>query len=273
MTAPDRVRVGLAQIDCAPGDVAANAATVDRFAADAWAAGCDAVFFPELSDVGYDMPAAAAHGGAWPGPGYDAARGAAERHGIAVVCGLAERAGERLFNALAAFGPNGEPAGAYRKVHLFDGEPDAEVRTFAPGEAPAWAELGGRRWGLSVCYDLRFPELYRALTVEGGGAEVLVNCSAWPAARWEHWDLLTRARAVENQAYFVAANRCGVDGGLPFAGRSRVVGPTGEVIAEAGPDGEALVVADLDFAAVREFRAALPALAARRPAVYAAAGG
>ena len=262
------LRIALAQIDCDPADPAANRAALHRWAGEAEAAGCAAVFFPELSDTGYHMPAVARSAGAWPGPGYDAARGAAREHGIAVTCGLAERVGGTLYNSLAAFDAAGEPVGTYRKAHLFNGAADGEPATFAPGDEPVVVELAGERWGLSVCYDLRFPEWYSRLTARG--ARALVNCSAWPVRRREHWDLLTRARAVENQAFFVGVNRCGTDAGLPLAGCSRVVSPMGEVVAEAGPDEEALIVADLDFAAVDAFRTALPALAARRPDLYRA---
>ena len=128
------------------------------------------------------------------------------------------------------------------------------------------AELGGATWGLSICYDLRFPELYRTLAVRG--ATVLANCTAWPAARADHWDHLTRARAIENQAFFVGVNRVGTDDGLTFAGRSRVVAPTGELLAEASADREELLVAELDPGLVGRFRTAIPALAGRRPELY-----
>ena len=262
------MRIALAQMDCVPGDVAANGVKFGRFAAGAAAAGCDVLFLPELAETGYDMAAAAERGGAWPGAGYDAVRAAAAGNRIAVVCGLAERVGGALHNSLAAFDAAGEFAAGYRKIHLFNGAADGEPATFEPGNEPATADLAGERWGLSICYDLRFPELYRSLTSRG--ATALVNCSAWPVRRWEHWDLLTRARAVENQAFFVGCNRVGTDAGLTFAGRSRVVAPTGDLLAGASPDREELLLADLDFAAVGAFRTALPALAARRPEVYAA---
>ena len=260
------MKIALAQTDCVVGDVPANAAKIGRFAAEAAAAGCEILFLPELADTGYDMAAAREHGGPWPGAGSNAVQDAAAANGIAVVCGLAERAGGKLHNSLAAFDAKGEPVARYRKIHLFNGAADGEPATFAAGNGLATADLAGRRWGLSICYDLRFPEVYRGLTARG--ATALVNCSAWPVRRWEHWDLLTRARAVENQAFFVGCNRVGTDAGLTFAGRSRVVAPTGELLAEASPDREELLTADLDFAAVDAFRAALPALAARRPELF-----
>ncbi|NNJ25941.1 Omega-amidase YafV [Planctomycetes bacterium LzC2] len=258
-------------MDCVVGNVAANAARIDRFAREAAAEGCEALFLPELSDTGYDGDAAREHADEWPGTGYDAVRNAATTHGLAVICGVAEHVGGTLHNGLAAIDSSGERIAKYRKLFLFDGAGAWEPETFTPGEEAVVCDLAGQRWGLSICYDLRFPEQYRALTALG--ATALVNCSAWPNVRWEHWDLLTRARAVENQAFFIGVNRCGTDiptngDGLTFAGRSRVVAPTGELLAEAGPTGEALVVADLDFNTVASFRTLLPALAARRPTLF-----
>ena len=271
------MRIALAQMDCVPGDVGANVAKIDRFAAEAQAAGCEALFVPELADTGYAADAVRECGGPWPGAiGYDAVRASAEEHGIAIFCGMPERADEAWHNGLAVFDAAGTAVAGYRKLFLFDGAGAWEPGTFTPGTEPAVCDFASRRWGLSVCYDLRFPELYRTLTDRG--ADVLVNCSAWPIVRWEHWDLLTRARAVENQAFFVACNRCGTDaqetgGALTFAGRSRVVAPTGELLAEAGPEGEELLIADLDFAAMDAFRKTLPALGARRPTLFPDAGG
>ena len=260
------MRIALAQLDRTPGDVPANRAAFDRSASAARAAGCGVVLFPELADTGYVMAAVREHAGTWPGPAFDAAAAAAREHGIAVVCGLSERTADALHNSVAVFGPDGTPRAKYRKAHLFSAEPVREQDTFTPGDAAVVTELAGETWGLSVCYDLRFPELYR--TLAGRGATVLANCTAWPAARAEHWDVLTRARAIENQAFFVGVNRVGTDEGLTFAGRSRVVAPTGELLAEASADREELLVADLGPARVAAFRTAIPAFADRRPELY-----
>ena len=121
-------------------------------------------------------------------------------------------------------------------------------------------------WGLSICFDLRFPELYRAMAL--GGAQVLVNCSAWPETRREHWDILSRARAIENQAWFIGVNRAGEDNGVRFCGLSRIVDPRGRLVAEAGPEEEILIVAEIDREAVRGWRDRFPALASRRADLY-----
>ena len=274
------MRIALGQMDCVVGDVAANVATMVDLIADAAGRGCIAVWFPELADTGYALQQMPELAGAWPGPAYDGLAAAARRHGMVVGAGLSERAGvggrETLYNSLVVLDADGRRVGHYRKAHLFAAGEVNEAGCFAGGRTENagaagaaddvngvdTVELAGMRHGLSVCYDLRFPELYRQRT--DAGATVLVNATAWPAVRAAHWDVLTRARAVENQAYFVGVGRVGEDAGIRFAGRSRVVAPTGEVVAEAGTDGPELVVAELDPAAVTAFRSAVPALAARR---------
>lgn len=266
------MRIALGQIDCVMGDVAANVATVVDGIAEAAGRGCVAVWFPELADTGYALRRMDEVAGEWPGFAYDALAVAAKRHRIRVGAGLSERVGEVLYNSLVVFDAGGRRVGHYRKAHLFAAGEVNEAACFAAGPAGGdgadtaetvdTVELGGLRYGLSVCYDLRFPELYRQRA--DAGAAVLVNATAWPAVRAAHWDVLTRARAVENQAYFLGVGRVGEDAGIRFAGRSRVVAPTGEVIAEAGASGPELLVADLDPAEVAAFRSAVPALAARR---------
>jgi predicted amidohydrolase len=201
-----------------------------------------------------------------------------------VGCGLSERVTDEaddhghdaIYNSVAVFGAEGELPAWYRKLHLFRmgrsvegavGGPD-EAAVFSAGTAVVGVEIGGMRHGLSVCYDLRFAELYRRLRAEadagGCGAEVLVNVTAWPAVRAGHWDVLTRARAVENQAWFVGVGRVGQDAGIAMAGRSRVVSPMGEVVAEGSADRAELIVAEIDAAAVSAFRALLPTESHRR---------
>jgi predicted amidohydrolase len=162
----------------------------------------------------------------------------------------------RLFNTSLLLGPDGEVRATYRKVHLF-GFGDGEPRLMTPGDGPVVHD----RLGFATCYDLRFPELFRALV--DGGAEVVLMPAAWPARRAHHWRLLTLARAVENQSYVVACNTAGTHAGVPMGGGSLVVDPWGEVVAEAGTDEEVLV-ADLDRDLVRTTRSSFPVLADRR---------
>jgi predicted amidohydrolase len=214
------------------------------------------------------------------GPAIGWARGVARELGIDLLAGsIAERReGEegRTANTSVHVGPDGAVRATYRKVHLFDvtvgGREYRESDAVAPGEEAVLTTLAdGTVMGLSVCYDLRFPELYRVLAV--GGAQVLAVPSAFtvPTTR-DHWEVLLRARAIEDQAFVVAANQIGEHAdGLRSGGRSAIVDPWGVVLAVA-PDRECHVVADLDLAALDRVRRELPSLANRRPDAYRLAG-
>ena len=179
---------------------------------------------------------------------------------------------EKLANTSVHVGPDGELKAVYRKLHMFDvevgGRTYRESELEEPGDEIVLSRTAdGVELGLSICYDLRFPELYRILAV--AGARVLVVPSAFTLATTrDHWETLLRARAIENQAFVIAANQVGEHpGGHRSGGRSMIVDPWGVVVAQA-PDRETHVVADLDLERQREIRAQLPSLANRRPEVY-----
>ncbi|HYM55685.1 MAG TPA: nitrilase-related carbon-nitrogen hydrolase, partial [Solirubrobacteraceae bacterium] len=179
---------------------------------------------------------------------------------------------EKLANASVHVGPGGEIEAVYRKVHMFDvevgGRTYRESDLEEPGEEIVLSRTAdGVELGMSICYDLRFPELYRILAVRG--ARVIAVPAAFTLATTrDHWETLVRARAIENQAFVIAANQVGSHpGGQQSGGRSMIVDPWGVVLAQA-PDGERHIVADLDLERQREIRSSLPALANRRPAAY-----
>jgi predicted amidohydrolase len=221
--------------------------------------GADLVVLPELWPQGgfaYDCWDEAAQ--PLDGPVVTALREAARDLGASVHMGsVVERdpAG-RLFNTAVLIGADGAVLATYRKIHLF-GFGEGEPKLMTPGEEVVVHD----RLGLATCYDLRFPEQFRALL--DAGAEVVLVPAAWPAKRVHHWRLLAQARAVENQSYVVACNTAGTHAGVPMGGGSIVVDPWGEVLAEAGRDEEVLVV-DLDVARVRTTRESFPILADRR---------
>jgi predicted amidohydrolase len=162
----------------------------------------------------------------------------------------------RLYNTSVLLGPDGGILTTYRKIHRF-GFDEGEPRLIEAGEGV----VVHQRLGLATCYDLRFPEMFRALLDQG--AEVILLTSGWPARRIGHWTLLARARAVENQAYVVACNTAGTQGEVQLGGRSLVVDPWGEVLAEAGTAEEVLRVR-IDPASVAATRASFPVLRDRR---------
>ncbi len=203
------------------------------------------------------------------------ARAIARELGIDLVAGsISERlAGERkLRNTSVHVGPDGEVRAVYRKIHLFDVEVGGVVYRESeheePGEEPVLsASADGVPFGMSVCYDVRFPELYRLLAV--AGARILLVPAAFtvPTTR-DHWEVLLRARAIENQCFVIAANQIGEHApGLRSGGRSMIVDPWGLVVAQAA-DEQAVISADLDLGLQEDIRRRLPALAGRRPGAY-----
>jgi deaminated glutathione amidase len=205
------------------------------------------------------------------------ARGVARELGIDLVAGsIAERddasVDGRGRNTSVHVGPDGADRATYRKLHMFDvqvgGRAYRESDGEAPGDAIVLSELAdGVKLGMTICYDLRFPELYRRLAVDG--AEVVVVPAAFTEATTrDHWEILLRARAIEDQCFVVAANQVGRHApGLRTGGRSMIVDPWGLILAQA-PDTETYIIADLDLDRLRRIRADLPSLANRRPEIY-----
>lgn len=167
-----------------------------------------------------------------------------------------------LSNTSVLLAPDGSLHATYRKLHLF-GYQSREATLLTPGDEVVTANLGEFRVGLATCYDLRFPELFRAQV--DMGATLFLIASAWPLTRLDHWRLLNCTRAVENLAYLVACNTTGVDHGTVYAGHSLVVDPWGDVIAESDQNSSSPLVADLDIQVVRRVRAEFPAIDSRRP--------
>lgn len=195
------------------------------------------------------------------GPLVETIRGWARSLGAHVQAGsVLERDPSGLHNTALLVGPDGELLLDYRKVHVF-GYQSLEAKLLTPGTGARVADTALGVVGMTTCYDLRFPELYRHLV--DAGAQLIVVPAAWPAARLEHWRLFTRARAVEDQVFLLACNAAGRQGDVELAGHSAVIDPWGRVLAEAGADEEVLLV-DLDLDVVRETREEFPVLNDRR---------
>ncbi|HEX5502341.1 MAG TPA: carbon-nitrogen hydrolase family protein [Thermomicrobiales bacterium] len=240
-------------------------------------AGADLAVLPEYVDfLGPDEPALAA-AEPIPGPTSRAFADKARERGLWLLAGSIREAGDdpgRSYNTSLLFDRRGEQVAKYRKIHLYDVEIAGNVSvkesaTIAPGREVVTADVEGHTVGLSICYDLRFPELYRAQALRG--AEILFVPAAFTLFTGkDHWEVLLRARAIENQCFVVAAGQTGKhEPGAACYGRSMVIDPWGTVLATA-PDGVGLALADIDFAHLRRIRAELPALANRRPEAYPA---
>jgi omega-amidase len=251
---------------CTLGDVPANCAQIAALAADASRHGCDALVLPEMCDTGYEMGVIQKTAAPWPGPAHDAVQKAAANNRIHIVAGLSEREGGDIFNSLAVFGTSGNLLSKYRKTHLFPVSPVCEDKNLKAGDSVSLVTIGPLRCGLMICYDLRFPELARTLTLQG--AEVLIVCAAWPFPRVSHWITLAHARAIENQCYVMAVNHVGTDGTSTYCGSSRIVDPYGVVAAAGAEDLPSLIVGEVNPGLIKTVRERMPVLKHRREDVY-----
>ncbi len=181
---------------------------------------------------------------------------------MVTVGSLAEKDGEALYNT-AFVVDGGRIVGRYRKLHLFSTM--GEDRYLTPGEKTLVADTSAGRLGVAICYDLRFPELFRKLALEG--AQILCLPAEWPKPRQEHWRTLLRARAIENQLFVAAANCCGVQGKLDFFGMSLLISARGDVLAEGG-ESDCELIAEFDFEEMDAYRAQIRCYRDRRPEIY-----
>ncbi|MFE5687896.1 carbon-nitrogen family hydrolase [Streptomyces sp. NPDC057651] len=227
------------------------------------AGSADLVVLPELWTTGaFAYEAFAAEAEPLEGPTYEAMAMAASDAGVWLHAGtIPERDPDGpLYNTALVFSPDGELAAAYRKIHRF-GFDKGEAVLMGAGEELVTVRLPETVLGVTTCYDLRFPELYRGLVDRG--AETLLVSAGWPERRRAHWTLLAQARAVENQAYVLACGTAGTHAGVPQAGHSVVVDPWGQIVAEAGA-GEEVLTVEFDAAGVAATRERFPALKDRR---------
>jgi predicted amidohydrolase len=265
------LRVAAVQLN-STGEKSRNVATAEHLVRAAADDGAELVALPEKWNLlagGRELLAGAE---ALDGPTLSAARGWARQLGIHLLAGsVSERAGEKAFNTSVLIGPDGSDLAVYRKIHMFDvdvgGVAYRESEHEEAGSEIATAPLGELSAGLTICYDLRFPELFRILALRG--ARLVTVPSAFTATTGrDHWQVLLRARAIENQVFVIAPNQVGeAPPHFSSHGRSAIVDPWGVVLATA-PDEECFIAADLDLAAQDRVRDSLPSLANRRPEAY-----
>jgi predicted amidohydrolase len=271
---PDRIRVACVQMT-SRADKSANLETAERLVTQAAATGADVVVLPEKwNAIGHaDVYLATAE----PLEGGESVAAMSEwsrRHGITLVGGsIAERreGRDKLSNTSLVFDPEGQLVAVYRKIHLFDVEVGGvvyhESEVEEPGEESVVAEVEDWKLGLSVCYDVRFPELYRILALQGAQLVTVPAHFTTPTGK-DHWHVLLRARAIENQLYVAAAAQIGETlPGKPAYGRSLIVDPWGIILAQA-PDEQTVITAELDRAHLLDIRARLPSLANRQSNAY-----
>ncbi len=274
MTAPGgsdmKFTVSLAQTDVLFADPEANLRRAERFLVEAARRGSSLVCFPEMWTTAFDLAGdvagkARAHEAFIP-----RIASLAKKYSVWIggsVLSLSESG--KPGNSYLLFSPEGEKRGVYRKTHLFS--PIREQEHLSPGDRLVLVEAPWGQTALAICYDLRFPELFRTYALQG--AQVQLLAAAFPRPRDAHWGVLIRARAIEDQMFMLAVNRVGSQefprtGQAQYFGRSMIVDPWGEVIAEGKEGEEDLVTAEIDVSLVARIRGKMKVLRDRRPDLY-----
>jgi predicted amidohydrolase len=261
------MKIAVAQISCSLGDPEANLSKVHDFSRRAKDISAELIVFPEMTDTGYSMPVIQKHANHWKSGFVTGLQEIAKQLSIAIASGVSERDGSSIYNSQVLVDAKGEIVAKYRKAHLYAVAPVEEQTCFTPGDSFASFKLGRLRFGFSICYDLRFPEMYRKMAIEQNVGAFAIS-SAWPFPRVEHFRTLALARAIENQSYVVASNRVGKDDDLWFCGSSAIIDPRGVVIAAASADREELIHADLSQELVDSVRQRVQSLGHRRQDMY-----
>lgn len=259
-----KLHLSLGQMDVKLGQPEANLATVQAMTAEAARRGSDLVLFPELWSTGYDLENGADYATSIQEGIFARVAALARQHRIAILGSCLSTVGEgQIGNTAVYFDSTGQPQAVYSKTHLF--RLMAEEQYLAPGHGRSLVQTAWGLMGLAICYDLRFPELFRAYALDG--AQLVFLPSEWPHPRLAHWQTLLRARAIENQLFVVACNRIGRSKETDFFGHSCIIDPWGETIIEGG-ESEMLLTAAIDLAQVAAVRAKIPIFQDRRPDVY-----
>lgn len=252
------MKIAAAQVDIVWHNRKANYEKAASLAAQAKDAGAELFVLPEMFPTGFSMDAAFT-AEAPDGPSAGFYRKLARDLSIHVVGGLVLNCEEhRPQNAALCVGPDGEDVACYRKIHQISIL--AETEHYDPGDRPELFPLFGTEASMFICYDLRFPELFRSVADR---CALVIVIASWPASRQSHWDILLKARAVENQCYVIGVNRVGKGDGTLFTGGSAVIDPIGTVIAQGG-DTEELLLADIDPEKAWEIRSQFPFLKERK---------
>ncbi len=260
--------VSLAQMDLHIGDPEYNFALAERFMQEAVRRQSDLVVFPELWHSAYALAQArqfACAIAAGPSTQGSFARfaGLAQIYRTAVAGSLLEEAAGHIYNTMVLYDAQGQLQAHYRKLHLVPMLD--EPRYLQAGDSLQQVRVGPHQAGLAICYDLRFPEMFRRYALEG--CQCILLSAEWPHPRGEHWRILLRTRAIENQCFVFACNRVGASDGISFCGNSAVIDPWGNALVE-GQEEEGLFTATCDLNRVAEIRANIPVLQGRRPDIY-----
>lgn len=259
-----KFKIACLQMDIAFGNTAENYKSAAELIEQVSSQDPDIIVLPELWTTGYDLANLKGNSDEEAREASAFLKELAVKHGANIIGGsVANKTAQGIENTMLVFDKKGDQAGKYSKLHLF--QLMDEHLYLAPGSNKGIFTLEGRKFAGLICYDIRFPEWVRAHALEQ--TEAIFVVAEWPIQRLEHWRALLIARAIENQCYVIACNRSGSDPNNTFAGHSMVIGPWGDVIAEAG-EGQELLVAEIDLDHVKDARGRIPIFADRRPEFY-----
>jgi omega-amidase len=263
MGSKKKLTIALAQLALPPGAPEKNFQKGEKMVRDAAVGGADLVLLPELWVSGYDLKNcekyASQIGGGW----FKRMAGLAAENEVALGGSLIEANRDGFYNTFVFYDQQGKLRSTYRKIHLF--QLTGEQKYFKGGDRLVVVDTAWGKIGLAICYDLRFPEIFRSYGI--GGVELIIIAAVWPQRRIDHWRQLLIARAIENQCYIAGVNKVGESGGEIFGGGSAVVTPMGEVLVQGGDD-EDLLFASIDLTEVAKIRRWMPVFDDRKPDIY-----
>ncbi|MGD2185240.1 MAG: carbon-nitrogen family hydrolase [Desulfobacterales bacterium] len=254
------MKVASIQMSVVEGD---KTATIDKAVENIHRCeGSDLVILPEIWNVGFmSFDRYVSEAEDCNGQTLTRLREAAKKISVYLHTGsFVEKINGSYYNSSYLVSPDGDVLAHYLKIHLF-GYNSKETQILTPGDRVVLAETANGKIGLATCYDLRFPELFRAMAEQG--TEIFLICSAWPYPRLEHWLMLNRVRALENQCFLISSNSVGINQGIQFVGHSMIVNPWGTILASAG-DTEVIIKSEIDKAELVTARQQFPALADRK---------
>jgi len=257
------ITIALAQMALTLGEPETNYQKVNKWVGSAADGGADMILLPELWASGFDLKNSHKYASSLEEGYFARMSSLAKEQKIAVGGSLIEKYEDDFYNTFALYEASGELITFYRKVHLF--HLLKEEQYFKTGNQLAMVDTAWGKIGLAICYDLRFPEMFRAYGA--GGAELILVVAEWAQRRIEHWSLLLQARAVENQCFVAAVNKSGISQDEAIGGFSAIINPMGEYLAQGGKD-EELLIAELNLKEVEKTRRWMPVMQDRKPEIY-----
>jgi omega-amidase len=262
-----KLTLALAQLNIQLGNVDHNCRRGYEMITQAAEQGCQLVLLPELWTTGYDLSQSAHHAQANQACLVQLTE-LANRFNIAIGGSLIESSQGKYYNSFCLVTPGNVAPACYRKIHLFGLMHEQDW--LQSGDRSVLAAVSGIPAGLAICYDLRFPELFRQYALDG--AQIVLLPAEWPLRRRAHWEILLQARAIENQFFVIGVNAVGASGGETFGGTSLAISPWGETLAQASPGEEACLIVEIDTRQIDQVRSRIPVFQDRRADVYGSPG-